>query len=235
VTVIPVAGIRLIAAMAILGMSAVGCTNAESQPSSTIAAPATTTTATTTPATTTTSEPSPEGPLALEEFRFLEPGQYVTTEFQPTILFSLERNYVLQFLERPTFVSFTNRMLYGNETRKYKWVDFLALWADDPPDQVLDTFARSFGFDHQDPVPVSVGGLEGIQVDGVTHERQIWWVDGPVILGTYPGPLRLIIVETTAGTVVIGIGLGADADEYEDWLVIAEEILSGVTFVEVAP
>ena len=126
-------------------------------------------------------------------------------------------------------------MLYRNETPKYKWVDFLALWADDPPDQVLDTFARSFGFDHQDPVPVSVGGLQGIQVDGVTHERQIWWVDDPVILGTYPGPLRLIIVETTEGTIVIGIGVGADADEYEDWLVVAEEILSGVTFVDVTP
>ena len=160
-TVIPVAGIRLIAAMAILGMSAAACTNAESQPSSTSAAPATTTTATTTPATTTTVETPPEGPRTLEEFRFLEPGEYATTEFQPTILFSLERNYVLQFLERPTFISFTNRMLYRNETPKYKWVDFLALWADDPPDQVLDTFARSFGFDHQDPVPVSVGGLPG--------------------------------------------------------------------------
>jgi hypothetical protein len=63
----------------------------------------------------------------------------------------------------------------------------------------------------------------------------MWWVDEPVIVGTWPGPLRLIIVETTAGTLVIGIGVGADTEEYEDWLVVAEEILSGVTFVDVAP
>ena len=215
-------------------MATLGCSAVEPTPSTSVEVELSTT-STTTSVVTTTLEARSDGPQPLVEFRFLEPGIYETTEFQQIIRFDLERDYVLQFLERPTFVSFTNRMLYRNETRKYKWVDFLALWADDPPDQVLDTFARSFGFDHQDPVPVTVGGLQGLQVDGVTHERQIWWVDEPVILGTYPGPLRLVIVETTAGTVVIGIGVGADADEYEDWLVIAEEILSGVTFVEVAP
>ncbi len=49
------------------------------------------------------------------------------------------------------------------------------------------------------------------------------------------GALRLIIVETTEGTIVIGIGVGADADEYEDWLVVAAEILSGVSFVDATP
>lgn len=220
-----------LAALVIAGAAAAGCTNAETPPSSTEARPVVSTTATTLATTTTT---LPAGPEPLREFAFLEPGEYVTTEYRPALEIRLDRKYVLQFLERPTVLSFTNRMIYGNETQKYRWVDFLTLWADDPPDQVLDTFARSFGFDHQDPVPVSVGGLQGIQVDGVTHERQIWWLDGPVILGTYPGPLRLIIVETTVGTVVVGIGAG-DADEYEAWLVIAEEILSGVTFVEVAP
>ena len=207
------------------------CAGADQAPDASTSITVTEATSSSSTAAMTTTEVPAEGAQPIREFAFLEPGEYVTTEYEPTVIFTLEDKHLLQFVERPEFVTFTNRMLGASDRQYRRFVDFMGIWADDPPDQVLDTFVGSFFFDHEAPIPISIGGLDGVQMDGVITELRPWYQSEPIALGMLdPGPMRLLIVETTAGTVAIAIG--AAPDDYDDWLATAEEILAGVRFVD---
>jgi len=80
---------------------------------------------------------------------------------------------------------------------------------------------------------VEVGGFPGTQMEATVPERSVlwrragsgtanaWWIESGQ-------RMRFIIVDTQAGYLLITIG--ADVEEWDDFLPVAEEILAGISF-----
>jgi hypothetical protein len=83
-------------------------------------------------------------------------------------------------------------------------------------------------------VQVDIAGLQGTQMEATVNARAVLWSE-PVQTAQdsfwmlEPGQMmRFIVLETPAGSLLVTIG--ADADEWEDFLPVAEEILAGISF-----
>jgi len=208
-----------------------GCT--DSEPGATT--PTTSVAVTTTlPQTTTTLE---AGPQPLVSGSLLEPGEYVTTVFEPTVMYRIERSHPLRAFQNglTTAVENTgNRQLDLGESLSYRGVAVHRIWHGLTPEEVLAELEEIQQIDLGQADTTEIGGFPGRRIKAQVKNRvslwapatggdahdETWWVQR--------GPLDFIILDTPAGTLLITIQ--APAEEWDDFLPIAEEILAGISF-----
>ncbi len=208
-----------------------GC--ADSEPGATT--PTTSVAVTTTlPQTTTTLE---AGPQLLVSGSLLEPGEYVTTAFEPTVIYRIERSHPLRMFQNllTTGVENTrNRQLDSGESFIYRGVAVHRIWHGLTPEEVLAELEEieQISLGHADTT--EIGGFPGGRIKAQVENRVSLWAPatgGDAYGGTWwvqRGPLDFIILDTPAGTLLITIQAGID--EFDDFLPVAEEILAGISF-----
>ena len=81
-------------------------------------------------------------------------------------------------------------------------------------------------------IPTEVAGLVGTQIDATVENRSVLWSTtrevGEAWVLEQGERYRFIILETPGGSLLITIG--ADAEEWDEFLPVAEEILAGISF-----
>ena len=210
----------------------VGC-DAESNP--------TTTTATTPPVATTSlpSETTPTtadvGPRPVVSGLLVEPGDYVTTGFEATtVMYRVYRSHLLRMFQSSRVTGFEN-VTNDASASDYRGVAVHGFWFRLSPEEVLAELERIDQIELGDTTFVEVGGLPGrrIEVD-VVRRVSLWGTlspSGSDLIRDWPvqvGPLEIIILTTPAGTLFITIA--APAEEWDEFLPLAEEILAGISF-----
>ena len=226
---------------AIVARLVAGCGNSET---TTTVRP--TTTATTSPPATTlvpeTTTTTEAGPIPLPAGGFLEPGEYYTTVFQPTVLYRIDRKFILDAFQQPIVIGFQNKRAApgggsGRGDLKYKGVvihnRWLGLTLEDVETQLRKLEMITLG----DTTAVVVAGYPGTQIEAFVAATERLWQEPGILPGEgttsawwlEPNQMMsFIILDTPAGSLLITIG--ADAEEWDDFLPVAEEILAGISF-----
>ena len=226
-------GVVLSVATVIGTLVLVGC-DAESNP--------TTTTASTVPAPTTsvvsetTTTRAEVGPQPIESGKLAEAGDYVTTQLDATtVRYEIRRDHLLRLFQSSR-VAGLESVTNDASASDYRGVAVHGFWFGLTPEEVLAKFEEIEQIELGDSTSVGVGGFpaERIEVE-VTRSTYLWGAINPLsgndLVRDWPvqvGPLEIIIVATPTGTLFITIA--ASAEEWDDFLPTAEEILSGISF-----
>ena len=188
-------------------------------------------------ATTTTSVA--EGPQPLVSGRLLEPGEYVTTDFEPTtVMYRIDRKHLLrpfQNLRVTGFENVANGSILNRDATPYRGVAVHGLFHGLTPEEILDELAEIERLKLGQTTATEVGGFPGQRIEAAMELRDWLWTrvqgGGGDLYRQWivaPGPLDMIILETSAGTLLITIT--APAEEWDEFLPVAEEILAGISF-----
>ena len=204
--------------------------------SSTIQTATPSTTTSTSPATTTTVVGQPQ----VLRGSALEPGDYVTTAFEPTVQFRLDQKYPLIASQSQVHAGLQNKTNYSPRVTgvaNYKGVTVHNWWLRLTPDQIVAEVGEISSIAWGAPSETEFGGFPATVIEGTTSSAAVLW-ENRKKLGSgvtdnswnlEPGQrLRLIIVDTTAGSLLITVQV--DAEEWDDFLPVAEEILAGISF-----
>ena len=189
------------------------------------------------PATTTTS--LAEGPQPLLSGSLHEPGEYVTTIFEPTtVMYRLTQKHLLRAfqVQRVTgFENVFNSQNFDQDAVPYRGIAVHSIWSGLTPEEVIEELQEIEEIDLGEETATAVGGFPGRRIKATARLRAYLWT---TVIGSggdiyrvwqiQPGPVDFIILETPAGTLLITIN--ADAELWDDFLPVAEEILSGISF-----
>ncbi len=226
--------IRSLVVLAALTVLLAGC--ASSEATTTITAitgsPPTTTEA---PTTTTSAEVGPEALRA----SILEPGDYVTTTFEPAVLFHLVQKYPMRAFQTEHDAGLQNRdnsfSSQGQGIARYKGVSVHDWWLRLTPEEIVAEIESTESFEHESPIGTEFAGFPATVIEATAPVLGVLWNDRAnpsSVTGAWwlerGQRVRLIIVETPAGSLVITIQ--AAAEEWDDFLPVAEEILAGISF-----
>lgn len=219
-------------AIAVFALLLAGC--------GTEATPTTTTTASVPePATaplpdTTTATSAESGPQPLPSSGILEPGEYRTTMFEPTILFGLEQSHLLRPFQTAESAGFENyRHVIGRDAEvPHKGVAIHNWWLGLTNDEILALLGDLDSIELGTTVQVKVAGLPAIQIEAMVRRDTILWdsrTDPQRAWFLQDGAqMRLTVVNTPVGSLLVTVS--ADAEEWEEFLPVAEEILAGISF-----
>jgi len=214
----------------VLALMLAGCGGSE--PSATTV-PATTVTPPTTsqaPEATTTTLNS--GPQPLVSGGLLEPGEYVTTVFEPRVMYRIEQKHLLRVFQNERVTGFEN-MLNVGATDSFKGIGIQNFWHGLTPEEVIEKLEEIEQIELGQATETEIGGFPGRRIEAVVKLRVGLWMtlaggDQGRSWEVIPGPLDIIILETPAGTLLITIN--APTNEWDEFLPIAEEILAGISF-----
>ena len=222
-------GVVLLAALVTLLLAACGGTETTTTTSSPPS------TSSTTPETTTTTLEA--GPQPLPAGGFLDPGEYFTTIFEPTVVYRIDRNHILSPFQSEFATGFQNLRPMAQPQpgiAPYRGVVIHNIWLGLDGQKAASELEDLDGVEIGESGPTEIGGYAGSQTDAVVKERTALWT-GTTVQGTADGwflqagqKMRFIILDTPAGTLLITID--ADAEEWVDFLPVAEEILAGISF-----
>ncbi len=205
----------------------------------TIPAPSTTTvpvTSTEAP-TTTVAEASPQ---PLPSSGFLEPGvEYVTTIFEPVVGYRVDEKLLLRPFQTDLMTGLENRKqnIYDANT-PYKGVVIHNIWFGLTPDEAMARIEQIDAIEIGASSQVEIGGFSGTQIDVVVVRRGLLYEPDRTLTcglqsGLCPwleaGPMRIVVLDTSAGTLIATIESTGGAD-FEEFLPVAEEILAGISF-----
>ena len=235
-------------------LAAGGCTDSEPGATTTATTPTTSAAVTTTiePATSastaaTTSvapqaiEPTEaEGPQPLRG-TILQPGDFVTTVFEPRVHYRIVRAYPLTAFQSQHTTGLQNRTNYyataGAGVARYKGVVVHNWWLRLTPEEVLGEIEKLPTLVIEAPRQLEFNGLPVTAIEATALTDTILWenrqnprrgaVDSAWTL-EIGQRIRLMIVSTHAGSLLITIQ--ANENEWDDFLPIAEEILAGISF-----
>ena len=177
-----------------------------------------------------------EGPETLVSGGLLEPGEYVTTVFEPTVMYRIERKHLLRAFqnERVTgFENYRNEAVLNQNPVPFMGIGIQNFWRGLSGEEVLEKLEEFEQIELGQEAGTAVGGFPGRRIEAVVKTRVgLWHTESGGEQGrgwlVAPGPLNIIILETRAGTLLITIN--ADAELWDDFLPIAEEILEGISF-----
>ena len=189
------------------------------------------------PATTTTS--LAEGPQPLLSGSLHEPGEYVTTLFEPTtVMYRLTQKHLLKGfqVQRVTgFENVFNSQNWNTDSVPYRGVAVHGLWRGLTPEEVFEQLEKVEQIELGEETATAVGGFPGRRIKARSTLRASLWQtvqgSGGDIYRQWlvqQGPIDFIILETPAGTLLITIQ--ATTEEWDEFLPIAEEIISGISF-----
>ena len=232
-----------VAAIAVFVLLLAGCGNSEVTP--TIAPTTTAPSVTTNQPATTTAIVEDEGPLPLPSSGFLEPGtEYVTTVFDPVVSYTTDEKLLLQPFQNESTTGLQSHhnlgFMVATEEKAglgpYKGVVIHNVWR---RLTLPAAVALVEGIDEIVVVTTSqieIGGLPGTLLDvevvalGLLYEpvpaedcNQAAYCSFIEI-----GPMRIILLDTPAGTVLITIH--PPADEAEAFFATAQHLLDGLSF-----
>ncbi len=190
------------------------------------------------PSDTTTTVTSVEvGSQALPAGGFLEPGEYVTTVFEPTVMYTIETRRIGPFQD-PRSTGIQNRRprndLQG--LSPYRGVAIHNIWLRAGTEEIVEELEEKRQLTLGDPVAVEIAGFPGIQIDAVVEANAGLWTTTDSTLGSDSQEwhleanqiMRFVILETPAGSLLITVG--AHTEEWEEFLPVAEDILAGISF-----
>jgi len=190
------------------------------------------------PATTTTS--LAEGPQPLLSGSLHEPGEYATTLFEPTtVMYRLTQKHLLRAfqIQRVTgFENVFNSQNWDQNNVPYRGVAVHGLWRGLTPEEVFEQLEKVEQIELGEETATAVGGFPGRRIKaGSTLHASLWQTvqgsGGDIYrqwLIQQGSVVDFIILETPAGTLLITIQ--ATTEEWEEFLPIAEEIISGISF-----
>jgi len=189
------------------------------------------------PATTTTS--LAEGPQPLLSGSLHEPGEYVTTLFEPTtVMYWLTQKHLLKAFQVQRVTGFENVFNSQNPSQEvvpYRGVAVHSLWSGLTPEEVFEQLETVEQIELGDETATAIGGFPGRRINATAMLRAFLWTTlqprGGDIYRQWliqQGPIDFIILETPAGTLLITIQ--ATTEEWDEFLPIAEEIISGISF-----
>jgi hypothetical protein len=174
------------------------------------------------------------GPQPLPTGALLEPGEYITTGFRPAVVFRIASKRPLRTFVRDEAIALQNRWPFPDanlDLGPYRGVGIHNRWLAVPPGELeaeLAELAVAIG----STLPTEVAGLAGTQIDVTVENRSVLWSTtrevGEAWVLEQGERYRFIILETPAGSILITIG--ADAEEWDEFLPVAEEILAGISF-----
>jgi hypothetical protein len=213
-----------------------GCADSEPGATTTATSPTTSAAVTTTPGTTTTILEA--GPQPLPADGFLEPGEYYTTAFEPTVLYTIEKQHILQPFQHELVTGLHSHWAFprGSEF-PYRGVAVHSHWSRLTPQEAEAELREFDAIEFGPTTQVEVAGFPGTQFEAFVVATSRLWQEGNVGPGEATTSawwlqsnqkMRFIIVDTPAGTLLITIG--ADAEKWDDFLPVAEEILAGISF-----
>ena len=225
---------RVALVAAVIAMLLTGC----SEPvvdGSTIQTAAPSTTTSSSPATTTTLVAQPQTLRGSA----LEPGDYVTTAFEPTVQFRLEQQYPLIAFQTQVDAGLQNKTIFSPRVvgvANYKGVAIHNWWLRLTPDQIVAEVGEISSIVWEAPSETEFGGFPATVIEGTTSSAAVLWENRQSGGGGKDSSwnlepdqrLRLIVVDTTAGSLLITVQ--ADTEEWDDFLPVAEEILAGISF-----
>ena len=129
------------------------------------------------------------------------------------------------------FESVTN----DSSASDYRGVAVHGFWHELTPEGVHEKLEEIKQLELGQETDTEVGGFPGRRIETSVNNRTSLWITlnlaGSDLIRDWPvqqGPLDIIIFETPAGTLFITIA--APADEWDDFLTVAEEILAGISF-----
>ena len=201
----------------------------------------TTSTATTSPEpptplpseTTTTS--ADVGPQPVVSGRLAAEGDYVTTVFEATtVRYRIWRDHLLRLFQSSRVTGLESVTNDANAS-DYRGVAVHGFWFGLTPEEVRTQFDEIEQIELGGSTFTQVGGFpaERIEIE-VVRPTFLWGTLGPSgsdLIRDWPvqvGPLEIIIVRTSAGTLFITIA--APAEEWDEFLPVADEILAGISF-----
>ena len=225
------AGSATALAILVAGLVLAGC-GSESDPGPTTTASLPTTSS---PAETTTTTDAEEGPQPLPSSGFLDPGvEYATTIFEPMVGYRVDEKLLLR--------SFQTDLVTGLENRRkgtgaaYKGVAIHNIWLGLTPDEAMAQIEQIDAIEVGASSQVEIGGFSGTEIDVVVVRRGLLYepdrtsncnLRGGLCPWLVVGPMRIVVLDTSAGTLIVTIESGEDL---EGFLPVAEEILSGISF-----
>ena len=223
----------LLAALVALLLAACDGTETNPVPTTTTTPPST---SSPTPETTTTTLEA--GPQPLPARVLLEPGEYVTVVFQPTVLYRIESPYILASFQAEKVTGFHNR--WGapggggsGAIRPHRGVAIHNIWLGLTPDETEAELRKLETIEFGPATPIENADYPGTSIEAtVVATTRLWERRGLGSSGAFwlePGSqMRFIILDTPAGSILITIQ--APAEEWDDFLLVAEEILAGISF-----
>ena len=225
-----------VALVAIVAVVVAGCASSDATTTVTVTTSSPPSTSSTTPETTTTTLEADPQPLPADGF--LEPGDYYTTAFEPTVLYTIEKQHILQPFQHELVTGLHTHWAFprGSEF-PYRGVAVHSHWSRLTPEEAYAELREFDAIEFGPTTQVEVAGFPGTQVEAFVVATARLWQEGNVGPGEATTSawwlqsnqeMRFIIVDTPAGTLLITIG--ADAEEWDDFLPVAEEILAGISF-----
>ena len=182
----------------------------------------------------TTSTTLDTGPQPFLSGSLLEPGEYMTTVFEPTVMYRIERKYLLRPFQNERVTGFENMLNVGiSDNDPFKGVGIQNFWRGLTPDEVLEQLDDIEQIELGQETGTEIGGFPGRRIEAeVKNSVGLWFTLAGGDQGrswfVRRGPLDIIILDTPAGTLLITIN--APAEEWDEFLPIAEEILAGISF-----
>jgi hypothetical protein len=179
-----------------------------------------------------------EGPQPLRG-TILQPGDFVTTIFEPRVHYRIERVYPLAAFQSQHTTGLQNRpnqfTSEGQGIARYRAVATHNWWLSLTTEQIMAELESIAPIEYEDPKQTTFAGFPATAIEASAPELVVLWSDranpAAVIGAWWLEPrqrVRLIIVETPAGSLLITVQ--AAAEEWDDFLPIAEEILAGISF-----
>ena len=187
--------------------------------------------------TTTVAEASPQ---PLPSSGFLEPGvEYVTTIFEPVVGYRVDEKLLLRPFQTDLITGLENRKqnIFDANT-PYKGVAIHNIWFGLTPDEAMARIEQIDAIEIGASSQVEIGGFSGTQIDVVVVRRGLLYEpDRTSVCGLSSGlcpwleagPMRIVVLDTSAGTLIATIESTGGAD-FEEFLPVAEEILAGISF-----
>ncbi len=227
-------------AMVIVMLALVGC-DTEATPTTSTTTTAALPVSTSEPPETTTATTAPIGPQPLPAGGFLEPGEYVTTVFEPVVMYRIESRQLLRPFQNDTATGLHNRETWFGArppgVDAYKGVAIHNWWRGLTPEEVLTELEEIEQLALETPSETEAAGFPAIQISGTVTRRGLLWSE-PVqtsadsFWALEPGQvMRFIILDTPAGSLLITVG--ADAEEWDEFLPVGEEVLAGISFPDI--
>jgi len=154
------------------------------------------------PATSTTS--LVEGPQPFATGSLLEPGAYVTTVFEPTVMYQIERIHLLRAFQNERITGLENRPNYvitDDVSVPYRGVSVQNFWHGLTPDEVRQKLEQFEQIDLGNSTAIEIGGFPGRRIEATVQNRVGLWAtlaggDQGRSWNVQPGPLVFIILET---------------------------------------
>lgn len=163
----------------------------------------------------------------------------MTIDFEPTtVLYRFERDHLLKGFQNLRVTGVENQFnssAHDSGVRPYRGVAVHGLWHRLTPEEIIEELEEIETLQLGPSTGTAVGGFPGLRIEATAMLRDWLWIrvqgSGGDIYRQWlfgQGPIHFIIVETPPGTLLITIQ--ATAEEWDEFLPVAEEILDGISF-----